>query len=150
MQTEALNVELQQLRSQIAQTVVANERANAELTQFLKSNTGAPTASQDFKLLQQQIDSIKSDITTMQTSLDRLNSAILTTPEKALALPLLRRDLDDLRTQDQRDVDAIGLEMGRAYDLNKWLIGFLLAAVLGTIIGNILQARSNQGHSKSE
>ena len=150
VQTDALKVELQQNRAQIAEIAASNERTNAALAELLKTTTGAPRGSQDSKLLQQEIDSIKSDIKIVQTSLDKLNSAILTTPEKALTLPLLRKDLDDLKIQDQRDVDAIRLEIGRAYDLNKWLIGFLLAAILGTILGNILQARSPDRQPKSQ
>jgi hypothetical protein len=52
--------------------------------------------------------------------------------------------MDDFKALTQRDLDSVRSEMARNYDLNKWLIGLILAAVLGTVVNNTLQARTTK------
>jgi hypothetical protein len=137
----------QQIQAMQASISRSNE-VLAEVLSHANPQTGLPTYDHDIALLQGEITSIKSDVANMQTSVDKLNAALLTTPDKALAVPLIRKDLDDFRLANQRDIDSMRLEMGRAYELNKWLIGFLLAAVVGTILNNILQQRGASAATK--
>lgn len=137
--------QLTSMRLQISALQTSVQRSNETFSQVLsgsKSPTGQATSDRDVALLRAEITALKSEVTTMHSSLDALDAALITTPDKALSLPLLRKDLDDFRSASQRDVDSIRLEMGRAYELNKWLIGFLLLAVIGSIVNNLIQARS--------
>lgn len=142
-EAKALREQIEKAQIQIADVKVSVQRSRDTLAQALtatKPQTRAPT-NKEVALLRVEVGSLRSDVATMQTSLDALNSALLTSPDKALSIPLLRKDLDDFRAANQRDVDSIRLEMGRAYDLNKWLMGFLLAAVLGMIINNLIESK---------
>jgi signal transduction histidine kinase len=72
----------------------------------------------------------------------RIERAILDDPEKAVALPLLRRDVKALEQQTNRELDAIRAENGRVYDLMKWLVGFLALvslSLIGTAVGNVFK-----------
>jgi hypothetical protein len=144
-QQEVLRNQIQKAQSQIVVLETAVQRSNDALAQVLsgmKSQTDAPTSDKDIALLHGEISSLKSDLTTTRSNVDALDAALLNTPDKALSIPLLRKDLEDFRLANQRDVDSIRLEMGRAYELNKWLMGFLLAAVLGMIVNNLIQAKT--------
>lgn len=152
-QRKLLQDQMQKSQYQIAALESSIQRSNEALSQVLsgsKSTNGSST-EKDITLIRGEITSLKSEVAAMHTSLDALNSALLTTPDKALSIPLLRKDLEDFRVANQRDVDSIRLEMGRAYELNKWLMGFLLAAVLGMIINNLIQSKSAKpADSKAE
>jgi hypothetical protein len=92
--------------------------------------------------LKQTTDGIKSDLAVTQSQMSALTGAIGNNPEKLLSVPLLRKDVDDLKGSTQREIDSLREEMGRTYELNKWLIGLILAAVIGTVINNLLQAKA--------
>lgn len=91
--------------------------------------------------LQARTDSINTTISLLNQKLDALSSVITSTPEKALALPLIKEDVEDLRAESGRQADEIRGEMNRMYDMNKWLMGLILAALVGTIVNNVIQAR---------
>jgi vacuolar-type H+-ATPase subunit I/STV1 len=98
-------------------------------------------AARSIIALQARTDSINTTISSLNQKLDALNSVITSTPEKALALPLIKKDVEDLRAESGRQADEIRGEMNRMYDMNKWLMGLILAALVGTIINNVIQAR---------
>jgi hypothetical protein len=60
-------------------------------------------------------------------------------PEKALSVPLLRKDVDDLRDESRRDNDALRGQMSQMYDTTKWIIGLIAAGVIGTAFTNLFQ-----------
>ena len=76
--------------------------------------------------------------------LDDLDAAIMNNPDKALSVPLLRRDLDTLKIEYQKDIDSSGKQIDRIYDQNKWFIGLMFSMAIGLIglaISNFIQAR---------
>ncbi len=85
---------------------------------------------------------IASDVESLNNRMNSLSIAILASPERALAIPLLRKDIDgiskrmeELRVQGKSDMD-------RLYDQQKWMlggIGTVLLAVAGGAITIILR-----------
>ena len=63
-----------------------------------------------------------------------LNGAILASPDKAVALPLLRRDLDNLTNGTAAANLALRAEVDRVYDLTKWFIPLMLSTAGGMIV----------------
>jgi hypothetical protein len=64
--------------------------------------------------------------------------------QEGIALPLLRQDLENLKTSYQRDIDSSKRETDRMYDQNKWFIGLMFSMAIGLIglaISNFVQAR---------
>lgn len=49
----------------------------------------------------------------------KLENAILTTPSKALEIPLLQRDLENTKISQQAMISAVKDGVDRVYDLNK-------------------------------
>ena len=85
---------------------------------------------------------IAADVESLNNRMNSLSTAILASPERALAIPLLRKDIDgiskrmeELRVQGKSDMD-------RLYDQQKWMlggIGTVLLAVAGGAITIILR-----------
>jgi hypothetical protein len=71
----------------------------------------------------------------------RLEQAILTNPEKALAMPMLRRDLDAAKETNAQAIAAVKANVDQVYDLTKWFIGALAVGVFSLAIPNLLSRR---------
>jgi hypothetical protein len=138
---------VKRLQAQQAQLDNLNRQTNDLLSSLLHSSkiiSGSPQASREIAALKQNVATINTDIDRLHSELDTLNSVLVTNPEKALTVPLLRKDLDDWKVSTQKDIDSIRGEMTRSYDLNRWLIGLILAAVIGTILSNFIQAKASK------
>lgn len=88
-----------------------------------------------------KVKEIEAKIDTVNSKLDALNKAILESPEKALALPLLRRDMDSLQKQYVSAVNNLEQEVSRAYDIFKWVTGTMFLGVISLAIGVFVKPR---------
>ena len=88
-----------------------------------------------------KIKEIEAKIDSVNTKLDGLNKAILESPEKALALPLLRRDMDSLQKQYVSAVNNLEEEVSRAYDIFKWVTGTMFLGVISLAVGVFVKPR---------
>ena len=119
-----------------------------ELVQQLSKLAQSP-ASNDYKLAQQitlmqhDLNTQKDELTALQSHINALTRAIESSPEKAVTIPLLTKDLDDFKSSSQHDIESLRAEMLRGYELNKWLIGLMLAAVFGIVFKGVLESRSS-------
>lgn len=60
-----------------------------------------------------------------------LESAILQTPEKAVAIPVMRQQIADLKDKYQSDNDAMHAEIGRLYTMMSIFFGSIVALIIG-------------------
>lgn len=88
-----------------------------------------------------KVKEIEAKIDTVNGKLDSLNKAILESPEKALALPLLRRDMDSLQKQYVSAVSNLEQEVSRAYDIFKWVTGTIFLGVISLAVGVFFKPR---------
>ncbi|MGA8809379.1 MAG: hypothetical protein WB973_16030 [Thermoanaerobaculia bacterium] len=145
-QLDALRRELDATRSELAHIRAgANAKVGTEAASA-KSVSLLDVAIQDVGARSQRLDSRLTDV---DTRLKLIETAIVADPQKALTVPLLRRDLDSLQQQVVRDVTAINAENSRAYDLMKWLIG-LMAIVSFSLIGTAVSGVFKREESASK
>jgi len=136
---------IQRLDAQKKDLEMANQRNEAlirQLQDLSAKNAGGGLNQSQITTLAENLSSAQAQLSSLKSSVDLLNQAIGSSPDKVIALPLLKQQMDDFKALTQRDVDSVRSEMARNYDLNKWLIGLILAAVLGTVVNNTLQARA--------
>jgi hypothetical protein len=95
------------------------------------------------------VGEISKSVTAQGASIESLNRAFLSDPERALSIPLLRKDVDLIRAGNQHDIDALRDDIKANLDLNKWLIGLIAAGVVGTILNNMLQGRRTDSGPRS-
>ncbi|XPF94866.1 hypothetical protein ACM9HF_02320 [Colwellia sp. RE-S-Sl-9] len=89
--------------------------------------------------LEEKIDSISIRVTEFE-------NAITADPLKALAVPILRKDLDNVRSSLNTEIRQSKAEIDRIYDQNKWFIGLLFSiaiSVLGMVITNYVNSKKD-------
>jgi hypothetical protein len=78
-----------------------------------------------------QIDKIASAQDDLSKQLARLNDAILQTPEKAVAIPVLKQQVTDLQEKYRGDNEAMHAEIGRLYTMMSIFFGSMVALIVG-------------------
>jgi hypothetical protein len=91
------------------------------------------------------VNTLKDEVAALRASVDNLNAAILSDPIKALAVPMIRRDLDALTRTAGEDLDVVREEVARIYDLTKWFLGLMFSMALAML--TVVIANSKSGKS---
>jgi hypothetical protein len=94
--------------------------------------------------LNAQIVEIQSQINQLKGSIGKIETVILEDPAKALAIPLIMKDLDSMRNSYRSDLLGTKEEISRIYDQNKWFIGLMFTMAIGLLglgISNFMQIR---------
>lgn len=119
----AIAGEVVRLRNELSQV-------RSEL-QVLKDRPVSPSPGVNLSILERRV----AIIAKRQEELD----AILTTsPDKALAVPLLRKDLDAQKENVAQSVASLRASLDQLYDLTKWLLGALAVSVASLAISTYL------------
>jgi hypothetical protein len=87
-------------------------------------------------------EEIEARLKVLDRRFSGLESAIMADPQKAVAIPLLRRDFDALQQQTAHDFETVHGENNRLYDLMKLLIGLMgliSFGLLGTAVGSVFK-----------
>ena len=80
----------------------------------------------------------------------KLEATLMDNPAKAIELPLLRKDVDNLAEVYKSDLEDVKNEIARVYDQNKWFIGLMFTmavGVLGLALTNFLTAKGEKTKS---
>jgi hypothetical protein len=141
--SEEMLVQAERSRAEAAQLRDRMEALAKENTELLKKGplryaTLSPT---DQQILQEA----KANGDQLRTRLGSLEAAILSTPEKAVALPMLKQQMDMLQDRNRTDIDGLRGEMGRLFTLVQWCIGLMFTiglAVLGISITNMRKEKA--------
>lgn len=90
-----------------------------------------------------QLAMVQGDIKEVTGRLEILERGILESPEKALSLPLLRKDLESLTDKHRSDYQNAIKSVDRVYDQNKWFLALMATMALGLIglaVNNFIQS----------
>ena len=133
---DQINVSLNDLRS----------KTNEAITQIskLKNDMGILDNQSLNKGTSKEINKILIAQQNINERLNLLEAAILNNPTTALSMPLLRKDVDNLKTQYKENKDETARHLDRMYDQNKWFIGLMFTMAIGIVglaISNFLQSR---------
>lgn len=79
------------------------------------------------------IKTINNRLSNLEKRMNSLELALLMNPSKALALPIIRKDLDNTRDSFKSSLSQTKLEVDRIYDQNKWFIGLMLTIALSVL-----------------
>ena len=91
-----------------------------------------------------QVTIISGAAKSLDERLQKLETAILANPAKALEIPLLQRDLEGLRQAQQANLAAVKEGVDRLYDVNKWLLGAMAISIITLAISNFLRPRDSE------
>ncbi len=99
-----------------------------------------------------EVQALTVQIGGLDKRLSGIEAAVVESPDKALAVPMLRKDIENLRASYQSEISAAREEVNRLYDLNKWFIGLMITmaiGILGLALGNVVQGRKDPDGAKS-
>ena len=119
----------------------------ADLKQ-VKDNVDALTKIPEDSKAGIQLKQIQTILTDLQTRQEKLEAVILTNPAKALEIPLLQRDLESVKAQQQVSVLAMKESVDRIYDLNKWLLGAMAVSIVTLALSNFLKGKESENQNK--
>ena len=138
---------------------VKKDRDRADLT-FVKSVVTEFTISdlqKDVGKLKQDMDALKKakqpgspdlaflsgKVQGIETRMSKLEDVILRNPAKAIEVPLLQRDLNNLTATERADVVSVRTQVDHDYDIMKFVLG-------GTLLATFSGAASNLFSRKKE
>lgn len=76
---------------------------------------------------------IKHHVSSLSAKLTALENALTVDPSKALAVPILRKDLDNAEKNLKAELLQTRAEIDRMYDQNKWFIGLMFTIALSVL-----------------
>ena len=74
---------------------------------------------------------LRKGIAQIETKLEIFDKAIVDNPERAMSIPLLRRDIDALSTDLKGDLFVTRQEVNRVYDYSKWFLALMVSMAVG-------------------
>jgi hypothetical protein len=138
------------LRERLSDVEVMTEKSAKNYDELLKSMADAkldptidrsgPTSLQ-LASVRQATALLSSELAGVRAEVAALSRALGSDPERALSVPLIRKDVEDLRKETERENDLLRAEMARSNELDKWLIGLIIAALLATVANTVLSPR---------
>ncbi len=110
------------------------DSAYAELLKAREPSPKDPTTPEEIKIA---YEGLIADQRLMTKRLSAIESIVMESPEKSVALPILKKDMETLteRTKDYKE--SIRLEIDRLYSVLLWIAG-LVASIIITLIGWIV------------
>lgn len=123
--------ELRKLQTQLKiRSADRSERISAELS-LLKAQISELSKIPESVAVSSKIKAMDARIIEIDEKISVLNKTILTSPSRALELPLLQRDLISIQKQNEQSIESLKREISQAYDTIKWVIGTIILGILG-------------------
>lgn len=85
------------------------------------NNLDGPTKANDAKTVELSV--LKSTVNVIDERLKVLERSISDNPEKALSIPMLRKDQENMAKSIDSNKLAVSEELTRIYDQQKWILG---------------------------
>ncbi|SAE10441.1 hypothetical protein [Enterobacter hormaechei] len=90
-----------------------------------------------------RIEVLESKVTEIEKKVNALNDILGSNPEKAMALPLMRKDLDSLNTSLKVVSDYSDKQLERFINLFYWIIGVLAGGIISIAAGLYFGLKKN-------
>jgi len=91
-----------------------------------------------------ELNNLSEKLTNIDNRLINLEQYLLASPDKALGLPLISKEVDNLASSVKSERVNTQTEIARIYDQNKWFIGLMFTmaiSVLGLAISSLFQSK---------
>jgi hypothetical protein len=91
-----------------------------------------------------EVSTLSQQQSTISRKLAALENALTLDPAKALAIPILRKDLESAEENLQAELKQTQQEIDRIYDQNKWFLGLMLTmalSVFGIAVSSFLSRK---------
>ena len=135
--TQSTNVTQDQINEAIG---TIHKEVNIQLDEMKKLITTVAQLPSDDKLYI-QLEQLNSSVSELKSREDKLEAVILANPTKALEMPLLQRDLENIKLSEQSNSSVLKDSVDRIYDLNKWLLGAISISLITLAVANFFKPK---------
>lgn len=88
-----------------------------------------------------KLDQLRAEIASITARQDRIEGALQNSPEKALMVPMLRKDFEALKESQTQQFEAVRASYDQLYDLLKWVLGAVGLSVISMAINAFAKGR---------
>lgn len=78
----------------------------------------------------------------LEKKIQILNNIIIENPEKSLTIPLLNKDIEILKRENDLQIELIKDKVETVVDLNKWILGLIFSLLITIVISNLAKNKS--------
>jgi ABC-type proline/glycine betaine transport system permease subunit len=71
-----------------------------------------------------------------------LNNIIIENPEKSLTILLLNKDIENIKKENELQIELIKDKVETVVDLNKWILGLIFSLLITIVISNLAKNKS--------
>jgi hypothetical protein len=98
--------------------ITSHQQQLSDLTNHINSISNVPTDS----ALNLQLQQLSTSVADISSRLSKLESVILENPVKALEIPLMKRDIENIKDSEKEGFKRLKENIDRTYDISKWLL----------------------------
>jgi hypothetical protein len=88
-----------------------------------------------------QLQQLSTSVGDINDRLTKLESVILNNPVEALEIPLMQRDIDNIKASEKDGFKSVKESIDRIYDISKWLLGAMAISIISLAVGNLLKSK---------
>ncbi len=81
-------------------------------------------------------------IKVLESKIQTLNKIIIDNPEKSLTIPLLNKDIENIKKENDLQIELIKDKVETVVDLNKWILGLIFSLLITIVISNLAKNKS--------
>ena len=78
----------------------------------------------------------------LEKKIQTLNEIIIENPEKSLTIPLLNKDIENIKKENDLQIELIKDKVETVVDLNKWILGLIFSLLITIVISNLSKNKS--------
>ena len=84
-------------------------------------------------------------IIALENKIETLNNIIIENPEKSLTIPLMNKDIENIRKDNDLQIELIKDKVETVIDLNKWILGLIFSLLITIVISNLPKGKTKNG-----
>ena len=134
--------ELQDLQDQVTSLQAEVATLQEELDSLASVDASRSGNSENNSGNSDSDNQLQAELQSVEERLSDIEQVILDSPERAIRLTRLDKEIKDLRAQYKSDIESLRQEIVRIYDLTKWFIGLMFTMAIGLLslaVSNFIQ-----------
>ena len=83
-------------------------------------------------------------IEVLEKKIENLNAIILENPEKSLTIPLLKKDIENIKSDNSVKIELVRDKVETVVDLNKWILGLIFSLLITLVLTNLSKSKKDK------
>jgi hypothetical protein len=84
----------------------------------------------------------------LENKIETLNNIIVENPEKSLSIPLINKDIENIKKDNDLRIELIKDKVETVIDLNKWILGLIFSLLITIVLSNLSKNKSKNNNEE--